>query len=155
MLQSENEPSLFNEPIIKRHKLQAFPIQHMDFDSDYMLELQNSIEVNDYDPNKPIIVCRSDNPAIDGRIVDGRHRLVCASRIEKRTKKPVNVTITHVEVADEVEAFCLQIKYEAEHLMRKNPKMAKEHIISLYEQMRGKLPPMKQQSMDAFIMEKG
>lgn len=149
---NDEENEVFYPEFMKQLGLKGFVLENIEAKTIHLKGLFNSIKDKGYDPEEPIIAARCSDPSIQGFVLDGRHRLIACSWIEKEKGEAPTITVRYEKVADLDHAELRQAAYEAQHLNKKTAESAAEHIISIYERVKLRTPELiKERSLDEFV----
>lgn len=161
MAATDEQSEFFEPEWFKNEGIQGFEIdpEIMDFETDSMRRVERNLIDEGYDPKtyNPIILARSKNPKLQGKVINGKHRLVLFERLRKKGifKIPKPLIVGYIDVTDEGDFEIHRIHYEKEHLLHKDPKVAMRSIVkSLKKILKQKPELLEQKKMEHFIIEK-
>ena len=130
-------------------KIQGFSTADINFKSDRLQTIKQSLLDIGYNKTFPIILAKSADPAANGVVLDGRNRLIACDfyYAVKETLPAIKFIFEGVKDVDHAELR--QMMYEAHHLTEKGADEAKGHILQIYERLRHKHPDwFAQKTMD-------
>ena len=104
----------------------------LDLRKEFRSRLYESLMTNGWDASHSMIVATSDDPRLDGQILQGRHRAIMISQILKDGHKfdTSKVLIRREEVRNIDELRAKRAAYEATASLTKDPRLSKKWIES-------------------------
>lgn len=123
-----------NEAWMRRLKVGPLALDDalLDLRKEFRTRLYESLLTNGWDTSHSMIVATSDDPRLDGQILQGRHRAIIISQILKDGHKfdISKILIRREEVQNIDELRAKRAAYEATASLTKDPKLSKKWIES-------------------------
>ena len=122
---------VLSEPWMKRLKIAPMPIESdlLDLNPTFRARLKESLS-HGWSQDQYLVVAASDDPRLDGQILQGRHRVLCISELIQSGVKfntgAILIRREDVSTADELRAK--RAAYEAASSLTKDAKMSKKWI---------------------------
>jgi hypothetical protein len=132
----------------RQRGFKPFPIeQDIDLSTGLIESLMHALANNAYERSVPLIISKSQDPNIDGKVINGRHRIVAAYRLAKK-RIAFRFPRMEREVISDVATLNCKIAEAVKKNRRKEPALAKriverrfkDVIESKIDQYRDKLP---------------
>jgi len=127
-------PAELHDPWMKKLKIAplALDADLLDLSQKFRARLYDSLVSNGWDASQSMIVATSDDPRLDGQIIQGRHRCVIISQILKdRHKFDISkILIRREEISTIDELRGKRAAYEATATLTKDPILSKKWIAS-------------------------
>lgn len=122
------------EPWMKKLKISPLALEPdlLDLSTKFRSRLYESLLTHGWDSSQSMIVATSDDPRLDGQILQGRHRAIIISQILKDGHKfdTSKILIRREEVANIDEMRALRAAYEVTAALTKDPKLSKKWVES-------------------------
>lgn len=127
-------PAELKEPWMKKLKIAPLVLDAdlLDLSQKFRSRLYESLVSHGWDSSQSMIIATSEDPRLDGQILQGRHRCFTISQIMKDGHKfnTSKILIRYEEVATVDELRAKRAAYEATATLTKDPKLSKKWIDS-------------------------